>query len=81
MTRPTRDFRVGDRVHRVRGHHLANYRPTGWRGTVTGFVLGGRQRLAIVLWDGEDNVEAAYHPSGLEPLSAVEQLGELGGET
>lgn len=66
----TNNYRVGDRVRRS----------PGWRGTVTGFVLGGRQGLVTVRWDDEDG-EWPYHPSGLEPLSAVERLGALGRTT
>jgi hypothetical protein len=86
------DYHVGDRVQRVREHPLADYRPTGRRGTVIQVMQ--KPLLIRVRWDrmrGDGNPWPAvvpfphlhgttYYPDVLEPLSAVEQLGELGGE-
>jgi len=86
MSRPEHVYRVGDRVHRVRGHPLADYRPTGLRGTVVG-IIDRRPYLIRVRWDNHPlphksavlpNLRGSlYHPDVLEPLSAIDLLGEL----
>ena len=83
--RPVRAYRPDDRVQRVRGHPLADYRPTGVRGTVVSVF--DKPYLIRVRWDDEHEhhrpfphlSSTAYHPDVLEPLSAVDRLAELGG--
>lgn len=77
------DYHVGDRVRRVRGHPMADYRPTGKRGTVVGITpnVPPQPDMVQVRWDDDRRElaagEIAYHPDVLEPLAAIERLGEL----